>query len=147
MTYFDETGFADDEPVDIAVVGMGPDFGTFESLRRAWQSKTRPAHGRHRHAPAHPVPARRRARAPARTRRVVLVVNQAHHSGRGHLTLDVADSLSELENPPRIVSAFAAWAAPTSPRATWEAMLDEARDALDGAAAAPTSIFHDGSAL
>jgi hypothetical protein len=77
----------------------------------------------------------------------VLVVNQAHHSGRGHLTLDVADALSGLENPPRIVSAFAGMGGADVSEPTWEAMLEEAFDALTTKPRQPYMIFHEGARL
>jgi pyruvate/2-oxoacid:ferredoxin oxidoreductase alpha subunit len=79
--------------------------------------------------------------------RAVLVVNQAHHSGRGHLTLDIADALSDLDSPPRIISAFAGLGGADVSEPTWEAMLDEAHDALDGPAPPATMFFHEGARL
>ncbi len=79
--------------------------------------------------------------------KVVLVVNQAHHSGRGHLTLDVADALSGIEPQPRIVSAFAGMGGADVSEGTWEAMLDEAKDALAKAPRQPYMIFHEGARL
>ena len=78
--------------------------------------------------------------------RAVLVVNQAHHHGSGHLTLDVADALSELSRPPRVASAFAGLGGADVSEATWERMLDHARLALGGTPP-PAAFFHDGRIL
>jgi len=75
---------------------------------------------------------------------VVLVVNQAHHSGRGHLTLDVADALADLERPPRIIGAFAGLGGADVSESTWEAMLDDASAVLGGAPAPPWRAYHEG---
>jgi pyruvate/2-oxoacid:ferredoxin oxidoreductase alpha subunit len=79
--------------------------------------------------------------------RVVLVVNQAHHYGRGHLTLDVADALSDLQRPPRIVSAFAGLGGADVSEATWELMLEDARAARDGRGGMPSAVYHEGRHL
>jgi pyruvate/2-oxoacid:ferredoxin oxidoreductase alpha subunit len=78
---------------------------------------------------------------------VVLVVNQAHHVGRGHLTLDVADALSNLPAAPRVVSAFAGLGGADVSEDTWEAMLDGAREALDGKRIPPWRLYHEGRVL
>jgi pyruvate/2-oxoacid:ferredoxin oxidoreductase alpha subunit len=79
--------------------------------------------------------------------RVVLVVNQAHHMGRGHLTLDVVDALSELDGPPKVVSAFAGLGGADVSEATWERMLDQAAHALAGHPVPPYAVFHEGMTL
>jgi len=79
--------------------------------------------------------------------KVVLVVNQAHHSGRGHLTLDIADALAGLDKQPRIVSAFAGMGGADVSESTWEAMLAEGRDAITTAPRQPYMVFHEGARL
>ncbi len=79
--------------------------------------------------------------------KAVLVVNQAHHQGRGHLTLDVADALADLDRPPRIVSAFAGLGGADVSELTWERMLDFARSALAGDTGPPYAFFPEGSLL
>jgi pyruvate ferredoxin oxidoreductase alpha subunit len=146
LAYFDEAGFPPDGRVDIAVVGMGPDFGTFETLRPAFAER----HGLGVAGLAvrllNPFP-RQAVRERLRGARVVLVLNQAHHSGRGHLTLDVEDALAGLPDPPRVVSAFAGLGGADVSEPTWEAMLEEARDALTGPAPQPYMVFHEGARL
>jgi pyruvate/2-oxoacid:ferredoxin oxidoreductase alpha subunit len=79
--------------------------------------------------------------------KVVLVVNQAHHPGRGHLTLDVADALADLAVMPRIVGVFAGMGGADVSEPTWERMLEHARATLAGTAAPPWAVFHEGRQL
>jgi pyruvate ferredoxin oxidoreductase alpha subunit len=146
LAFFDSDGWDAGERVDIAVVSMGPDFGTFEALRPDYETRTglRVAGLAMRLLTPFPSEAVRRRLAGAR---VVLVVNQAHHSGRGHLTLDVADALSALPKPPRTIGAFAGMGGADVSEATWEVMLDDARKVLDGAEAPPWRAYHDGRAV
>ena len=146
LAFFDAVGFDDRERVDLAVVGMGPDFGTFESLREAYEARHHLALGGIAIRLLTPFP-REAVRRRLAGARAVLVVNQAHHSGRGHLTLDVADALADLERPPRIVAAFAGLGGADVSEGTWEAMLDDARAALDGPPPPPWRIYHEGRAV
>jgi pyruvate/2-oxoacid:ferredoxin oxidoreductase alpha subunit len=146
LAFFDEVGWPDDGAVDLAVVGMGPDFGTFEAVREHFASfhGLRVAGIAMRLLTPFPRAAVRERLAGARA---VLVVNQAHHHGRGHLTLDVADALSDLTEMPRVVSAFAGLGGADVSEPTWEAMLAHASRALDGEALPPWRMFHEGVAL
>jgi pyruvate ferredoxin oxidoreductase alpha subunit len=146
LAYFDEVGFRGDEPTDVVVVSMGPDFGTFESIRAGWSARRGASTAGLAMRLLTPFP-REAVRRRLANARVVLVVNQAHHSGRGHLTLDVADALAGLDHPPRIVSAFAGMGGADVSEATWEAMLDEGRDALTTAPRQPYMVFHEGARL
>jgi pyruvate/2-oxoacid:ferredoxin oxidoreductase alpha subunit len=146
LAFYDAAGFPEDGVVDVAVVSMGPDFGTFEQMRPEYEKRT----GRKVAGIAmrllNPFP-RDAVRARLAKARVVLVVNQAHHSGRGHLTLDIADALSDLSHPPRVVSAFAGMGGADVGETTWERMLDHAREALDGRTMPAWVAFHEGEAL
>ena len=146
LAFFDSVGFPEDGAADIAVVGMGPDFGTFESVREAFakQAGLRVAGIAIRLLTPFP---REAVRKRLERAKVVLVVNQAHHHGRGHLTLDIADALTDLATPPRIVSAFAGMGGADVSEGTWEAMLDHARGALSGQSMPPYAIFHEGVVL
>lgn len=146
LAFFDEVGFPADGKVDVAVVGMGPDFGTFESLAEGWAKANGVSVAGIAMRLLTPFP-RAAVRERLKKASVVLVVNQAHHHGRGHLTLDIADALSDLDSPPRIVSAFAGLGGADVSEATWEAMLGEAKDALDGPAPPATMFFHEGARL
>lgn len=148
LAFFDAVGFPQSRggEVDIAVVSMGPDFGTFESIREdfALHSGLRIAGLAVRLLSPFP---RDAVRERLKHAKVVLVVNQAHHHGRGHLTLDVADALSDLAMPPRIVSAFAGLGGADVSVSTWESMLEHSRGALHGQAMPPYAIFHEGVRL
>ncbi len=146
LAYFDETGYEGDKPVDIAVVGMGPDYGTFESVRKAWEAKNGATTAGIAMRLINPFP-REAVRKRLANAKVVLVVNQAHHSGRGHLTLDVADALHGLDKSPRIVSAFCGMGGADVSESTWEAMLDEAKDAMTTAPKQAYMVFHEGARL
>jgi pyruvate ferredoxin oxidoreductase alpha subunit len=146
LAFFDAVGWRDRERVDLAVVSMGPDFGTFEALRPAYEERTglKTAGIAMRLLTPFPREAVKQRLASAA---VVLVVNQAHHTGRGHLTLDVVDALADLPRPPRVVSAFAGLGGADVSEATWETMLDDARAGLEGRPIAPWRLYHEGRAL
>lgn len=147
LALFDTTGFlGPSDEVDIAVVGLGPDMGTFEALRADYERRNgvRVAGLSLRLLTPFPREAVRDRLAGAS---VVLVLNQAHHHGRGHLTLDIADALAGLPSPPRVVSAFAGLGGADVSEATWEAMLDRARAALSGAPVPEWGMFHEGVTL
>jgi len=146
LAYFDETGFDAGKPADVVVVGMGPDYGTFESVRDAWTAKNGTTTAGIAIRLINPFP-REAVRKRLAGAKVVLVVNQAHHSGRGHLTLDVADALHGVDNPPRIVSAFCGMGGADVSESTWEVMLDEAKDAITTAPRQPYMVFHEGARL
>ena len=143
LAYFDAIGFDDRPRVDVAVVSMGPDFGTFESLRAGYELRQGVKLGGIAMRLLTPFP-RDAVRQRLAGATVVLVVNQAHHYGRGHLTLDVVDALAELDHPPRVVSAFAGLGGADVSEVTWEAMLDDARVALDGPAPPAYRFYHEG---
>jgi pyruvate/2-oxoacid:ferredoxin oxidoreductase alpha subunit len=146
LSYFENVGWPLNGDVDVAVVGMGPDFGTFESMRAEAERQLglRLAGTAIRLLSPFPRQALRKRLEGAS---VVLVVNQAHHTGRGHLTLDVVDALSDLARPPRVVSAFAGLGGANVSEATWFAMLKSAQAAVAGEAIPPWQFFHEGVRL
>jgi pyruvate ferredoxin oxidoreductase alpha subunit len=146
LAFFDSVGFPADGAVDIAVLGMGPDFGTFEAIRESWAKSAGLKVGGIAMRLLTPFP-REAVRQRLQRAKVVLVVNQAHHMGRGHLTLDVADALSGLERTPRIVSAFAGLGGADVSESTWERMLAQAKLVHEGREVAPWAFFHEGSLL
>ena len=146
LAFHDAAGFPEDGVVDVAVVSMGPDFGTFEQIRPEYEKRTGLKVAGIAMRLLNPFP-RDAVRARLAKARVVLVVNQAHHSGRGHLTLDIADTLSDLAHPPRVVSAFAGMGGADVSEATWERMLDHGREAMDGRTMPAWVAFHEGEAL
>jgi pyruvate ferredoxin oxidoreductase alpha subunit len=146
LAFFDAVGWREAERVDLAVVSMGPDFGTFEALRPAYEARTGLKVAGLAMRLLTPFP-REVVRLKLANASVVLVVNQAHHVGRGHLTLDVADAVASLPSPPRVVSAFAGLGGADVSEDTWEAMLDGAREALGGKRMPPWRLYHEGRAL
>jgi pyruvate/2-oxoacid:ferredoxin oxidoreductase alpha subunit len=146
LSLFEAVGWPADGNADIAVVGMGPDFGTFEEMRAAYQARTGTSLAGLAIRLLTPFP-REQVKERLKGAKVVLVVNQAHHSGRGHLTLDVVDALSDLPNPPRVVSVFAGIGGADVSEATWAAMLDSGRTALAGVTLPPYQLFHEGVRL
>jgi len=146
LATFDATGFGDDGAADLAVVSLGPDFGTFESVREEYAKHTGLKVAGIAMRLLTPFP-RDAVRKRLERVKAVLVVNQAHHQGRGHLTLDVADALADLSTPPRIVSVFAGMGGADVSEITWERMLDHGRIALEGRATPPWAVFHEGRQL
>ncbi len=146
LAFFDEVGFEAPGQVDIAVVGMGPDYGTFEALRERWSLERGLRVAGLAMRLLTPFPSRAVAAKVARAK-VVLVVNQAHHSGRGHLTLDIADALEGQTDRPRILAAFAGMGGADVSESTWEAMLDEAACAISQPPSQPWMVFHEGARL
>ena len=146
LAFYDSAGFDQDGAVDLAVVSMGPDFGTFEQVRPEYEKRTGLRVAGMAIRLLNPFP-RDQVRARLAKAKTVLVVNQAHHSGRGHLTLDIVDALSDLAHPPRVVSAFAGMGGADVSEATWERMLDHGKEALGGRAMPAWAAFHEGEAL
>ncbi len=146
LAFFDTVGWEPDGAADIAVVSMGPDFGTFEAIRSEYAKRSGLRVAGLAMRLLSPFP-RDAVRQRLQRAKVVLVVNQAHHQSRGHLTLDVADALCELPAAPRIVSAFAGLGGADVSEATWERMLDQGKAALEGRAVPPYAVFHEGQAL
>lgn len=146
LSFFDSVGFGLDGAADIAVVGMGPDFGTFEAIREGFARSSGLTIAGIAMRLLTPFP-RDYVRNRLQRAKVVLVVNQAHHHGRGHLTLDVADALADLPARPRIVSAFAGMGGADVSVSTWEQMLHHARSALLGRSLPPYAVFHEGVML
>jgi pyruvate/2-oxoacid:ferredoxin oxidoreductase alpha subunit len=125
---------------------MGPDFGTFEAVREGWGRKNSLSTAGIAMRLLSPFP-RDAVRERLKKAKVVLVVNQAHHMGRGHLTLDVVDALSDLSSPPKVVGAFAGMGGADVSEPTWERMLDQAKHALEGHPVPPYAVFHEGMTL
>lgn len=146
LAFFDSVGFDGEGAADLAVLSLGPDFGTFEAVREEYAKRTglRVAGLAMRLLTPFPREAVRKRLEGAKA---VLVVNQAHHHGRGHLTLDVADALADLPAPPKIVSVFAGMGGADVSEETWERMLDHGRGALEGRALPPWAVFHEGRTL
>lgn len=137
---------ADDE-VDLAIVGMGPDIGTAASLIAAAQERTGLRIGVLGARLLTPFPRTDYARK-LRRARGVLVVNQAHHYGPGHLGLDIAHACYGLEPRPTIVNCFAGMGGATLSDTTWMAMIDRAAAAMKNGDRIPEPVvIHEGVVL
>lgn len=136
-----------EDAVDLAVVGMGPDLGTAAALLPALEKTLGSRLGILGVRLLTPFPAdeyRRRLRHA----KAVLVVNQAHHYGAGHLSLDVTQACYSLHPRPVIVSCFAGMGGADLSEATWEAMLTHAKAAMDkGEKVVPPAVVHEGKIL
>lgn len=137
-----------DERPEIALVAMGPDAGTaihlLESLRRELRIRIALVVVRL----LSPFPAREIAAALAGAG-AVAVINNAHHHGRGHLTLDVADALAESGTAtPPIESFFCGLGGANVSAETWRLI---ARTAAEAAARGRTArrwhLIHEGVEL
>ncbi len=146
VSFFELAGWPESGGLDLAVVSMGPDFGTFEEIREGYAKKHGLKVGGMCIRLLSPFP-REAVREKLRHARAVLVVNQAHHQTRGHLTLDVADALCNLSSPPAVISTFCGMGGADVSVSTWEAMLESGRRALSGDMPPPYQIFHEGAVL
>jgi hypothetical protein len=80
--------------------------------------------------------------------RAVAVVNNAHHHGRGHLTLDLADALAEAGRMVPIESIFCGLGGADVSAATWRRIGAIACEAgRRGRVARRYHLLHDGVAL
>lgn len=133
----------DDRP-EIAIVCMGPDAGTLiqdlESLRAALKLRVGVVVARL----LTPFPSRELASLLEGVA-AVGVVNNAHHHGRGHLALDVADALAQAGRATPIDSFFCGLGGADVSPATWRRIVTTvAETAARGRAARPWHLLHDG---
>jgi pyruvate/2-oxoacid:ferredoxin oxidoreductase alpha subunit len=76
------------------------------------------------------------------------VVNNAHHHGRGHLTLDVADALAEVRTSVPIESFFCGLGGADVSVSTWKKIASVTCDAARrGRASQRWHLLHDGIEL
>lgn len=151
LEFVDRIRWPADDAVDLAVVGMGPDLGTAAALVGAEEKSLEKSLGLRigvlgaRLLTPFPTEEYRRR---LRHAKVVLVVNQAHHYGVGHLSLDVTQACYSLHPRPVIVSCFAGMGGADLSEATWEAMFQHAKGALEkGVRAVPPVVVHEGKIL
>ena len=133
---------------EIALVTMGPDAGTavhlLDALRRELAVRIAVIVVRL----LAPFPARELAEALAGAG-AVAVVNNAHHHGRGHLTLDVADALAQAGGAGTPVESFFCGIGGADVSvATWRAIARTACEtAARGRVTRPWHLVHDGTEL
>lgn len=139
-----------DNDVDLAIVSMGPDMGTLESILKDECKRT----GKKIAALAvrllTPFPYFEYASL-LKGARAVAVVNQAFHPGRGHLTLDIADALSTNSHgtsAPVLSSFFTGLGGANVSSSTWRRVIDEALlDMKAGRSGQAYRFIHEGAIL
>ncbi|MBI2345413.1 MAG: hypothetical protein HYV03_00675 [Deltaproteobacteria bacterium] len=114
-----------DNTVDLAIVAMGPDAGTAAALAPEIGKECGCKIGVLAAQLLTPFPHAQYAARLAHVK-AVLVVNQAHHAGHGHLTHEIAQACYPLPKPPAVVSCFAGMGGATVSDATWLAMVRHA---------------------
>jgi pyruvate/2-oxoacid:ferredoxin oxidoreductase alpha subunit len=136
LSFFEQHG--DPEP-EIALVCMGPDSGTavqlLPQLREQLKLRVRLIIMR----VITPFPSQALAAA-LRGVRAVGVVNNAHHAGRGHLSLDVADALMAEGAAVPVESFFCGMGGADVSVATWRSIAASTAEAA--ARGAPTRHWH-----
>lgn len=144
LACIEKVRWPDNDDVDLAIVGMGPDVGTAATL----VEQASAAHGLRIGVLAArlltPFPSAAYADR-LRKAKVVLVVNQAHHHGQGHLSLDVTQACYGLAERPTIVSCFAGMGGAAVSDETWSCMIAHAVAAkAKGTKLPPPVVAHEG---
>lgn len=147
LTYFEKIGWPADGKVDLAIISMGPDIGTLESILESERKRTGKTVAGIVVRLLSPFPYFAYAELLKDTK-AVAVVNQAHHQGRGHLTLDIADAVSGNANRPIISSFFAGLGGANVSSTSWQKVIDEALfDLSQGGTQKPYRFIHEGAVL
>jgi pyruvate/2-oxoacid:ferredoxin oxidoreductase alpha subunit len=130
---------------EVALVTMGPDAGTALQIRETLERELRTRIGLVVVRLLSPFPSEALAGVLAHVQ-AVGVVNNAHHHGRGHLTLDVADALSNAaRRVPPIESFFCGLGGADVSIDTWTAIAKLTCQAAErGRPARPWHILHEG---
>lgn len=141
-----ERHFMDDQP-ELVLVTMGPDAGTAIHLIGAMRAELKVKVGLIVLRVITPFPSLQLADALAGAK-AVGVVNNAHHHGRGHLTLDVVDALAERGQSIPVESFFCGVGGADVSMDTWKKI---ARVTAEAASKGKTSrrwhLLHDGADL
>lgn len=133
--------------VDVAIVGMGPDTGTAAAIAESESQKLNVSVGVLAARLLTPFPYMEYARLLSKAK-VVLVLNQAHHYGSGHLGLDIAQACYDLKDRPAIVNCFAGMGGASVSDATWREMIRHAcRTVSEGRLMERPTILHEGAVL
>jgi pyruvate ferredoxin oxidoreductase alpha subunit len=130
------------EDAEIAIVCMGPDAGTLAQMLESLRAELKLKIGMIAIRLLTPFPYEE-LRAALGNISAVGVVNNAHHHGRGHLTLDVADALSQERIP--IDSFFCGLGGADVSVETWRGIVTGvAATAERGFPVRPWTMLHDG---
>ncbi len=143
LELFETLVWPKDDCVDLVIVGMGPDIGTAAALAETANAKHGISIGVLSARLLTPFPSAAYAHR-LRAAKVVLVLNQAHHYGHGHLSLDIAHACYGLSQRPVMVSCFAGLGGADVSDATWRAMIAHAWDARNGTPLPPPVMAHEG---
>lgn len=131
------------EDAEIAIVCMGPDTGTLLHQLEALRAELGVRVGVIAVRLLSPFPSAALGRALASVR-AIGVVNNAHHHGRGHLTLDVVDAVGASGRAVPIDSFFCGLGGADVSVATWQRIARAVADtALRGRCERPWTLLHD----
>jgi pyruvate ferredoxin oxidoreductase alpha subunit len=145
LAYFERHGM-DDRP-EVVLVCMGPDAGTAVHLLPALRDQFRARIGIVVMRLLTPFPTAALGQV-LEGAAAVGVVNNAHHHGRGHLTLDVTDALQERRRSVPIESFFCGLGGADVSVSTWKKMAEITCEAASrGGAAKRWHLLHDGVEL
>jgi pyruvate ferredoxin oxidoreductase alpha subunit len=145
LEYFERHGM-DDAP-EVVLVCMGPDAGTAVHLLPTLRTELGMRIGIVVMRLLTPFPSAALAAALGGVA-AVGVVNNAHHYGRGHLTLDTADALTAASRPVPIESFFCGVGGADVSVATWRTIAEiTCAAAKAGRVAKPWHLLHDGVEL
>ncbi|MBI2343697.1 MAG: hypothetical protein HYV02_05155 [Deltaproteobacteria bacterium] len=137
----------DDDAIDLAIVGMGPDVGTAAALAETESARHGLRIGVLAARLLTPFPDAT-YRQLLRKAKGVLVLNQAHHFGTGHLTLDITNACYTLETRPAVISCFAGMGGATVSDDTWRQMIAHACATIaKGEKLPPPIVVHEGVVL
>ena len=147
LQFVERLYWPEDDVVDLAIVGMGPDIGTAASLIEKEESRRGLKIGVLGARLLTPFPRDEYSKR-LKNAKAVLIVNQAHHYGAGHLTLDVTEACYTLKRRPTIVSCFAGMGGATLSDETWQKMMDHACATIGKEVKRiPPVIVHEGEVL
>jgi pyruvate ferredoxin oxidoreductase alpha subunit len=131
----------------VAIVGMGPDMGTLIDLLPRLVRETGVRIGVVVCRLLSPFPSAEMAALLSNVD-AIAVVNNAHHHGRGHLTLDVADALQRARFSNPIDSFFTGLGGANVSDETWRRIVQIVRQtAKQGKSEKPYHLVHEGVQL
>jgi pyruvate/2-oxoacid:ferredoxin oxidoreductase alpha subunit len=147
LEFFEKILWPDANDVDVAIIGMGPDVGTAAAVAASESDKLNVSIGVLGARLLTPFPYAAYATLLAKAK-IVLILNQAHHYGPGHLGLDIAQACYALEPRPSIVNCFAGMGGASVSDETWRQMIRHAcRSAADGERMERPTVLHEGTVL
>lgn len=144
LEFIEKLHWPSDEAVDLAIVSMGPDIGTATDMVPAEEKRLGIRMGVLAARLLTPFPYGAYTDLLKRAK-VVLVVNQAHHYGDGHLGTDIIKACYDLKERPVIANCFAGMGGATVSDDSWRAMIDHALQAAKKSEKLPAPVVvHEG---